>query len=88
MPVSLMEAMSAGLPCIASNLEGIAQLIPDDQYGTLIPSGDPELLARTIQKTVSAPEKCSRQGKAAARRIRDSFSLDASCEQYRLLFES
>ena len=88
MPVSLMEAMSAGLPCIASNLEGIAQLIPDDQYGTLIPSGDPELLAETIQKTVSAPEKCSRQGKAAARRSPYSFSLDTSCEQYRLLFES
>ena len=87
MPVSLMEAMSAGLPCVASDLEGIAQLIPDERYGTLIPSGDAELLADTIEKALSDPMKKAACGKAAAKRIRDSFSLDASCRQYEKLFE-
>ena len=82
MPVSLMEAMSAGLPCIASTLEGIVQLIPDEKYGTLIPTGDPDLLAETILKTVRDPEKTAAQGKAAAERIRSEFSLDASCRKY------
>ena len=58
MPVSLMEAMSAGLPCVASNLEGIAQLIPDETCGTLIPAGDSKLLADTLEKTLGDPEKC------------------------------
>lgn len=88
MPVSLMEAMSAGLPCIASNLEGIAQLIPDEQFGTLIPSGNPELLAKTIEKSLSDPKKAGEQGKAAAQRIRGFFSLNASCSQYEKLFQS
>ena len=88
MPVSLMEAMSAGLPCVASDLEGIAQLIPDERYGSLIPSGDAELLADTIEKALSDPIKKAACGKAAAKRIRDSFSLDASCRQYEKLFES
>ena len=86
MPVSLMEAMSAGLPCVASDLEGIAQLIPDDQYGTLIPAGDPEILAKTIMQALSDPKKSAEQGKAAAQRIRESFSLDASCQAYEELF--
>lgn len=86
MPVSLMEAMSAGVPCIASNLEGIAQLIPDERFGTLIPAGDPKLLAETIRKAAADCSKCGTQGKAAAQRIRESFSLDASCFAYMEVF--
>ncbi|MBQ6510213.1 MAG: glycosyltransferase [Flexilinea sp.] len=82
MPVSLMEAMSAGLPCIASDLEGIAQLIPDEAYGTLIPAGDPDLLAETLRKAIADPTGSASKGNAAAVRIREAFSLDASCRQY------
>ena len=87
MPVSLMEAMSAGLPCVASNLEGIAQLIPDETCGTLIPAGDSKLLADTLEKTLGDPQKCKEQGQAAAWRIREKFSLDASCARYEAVFE-
>ena len=86
MPVSLMEAMSAGLPCIASDLEGIAQLIPEPQYGTLIPAGDPQLLAETIREVLSAPQLRACQGRAAAERIRAQFSIEASCQNYETLF--
>ena len=86
MPVSLMEAMSAELPCVASDLEGIVQLIPDERYGTVIPAGDPALLADTLRKVLDDPEKAAAQGKAAAERIRESFSLDASCSSYEKLF--
>ncbi|MBQ6502606.1 MAG: glycosyltransferase [Flexilinea sp.] len=88
MPVSLMEAMSAGLPCVASDLEGIAQLIPDETYGTLIPAGDSELLAETLEKALSDPQQCAAQGQAAACRIRERFSLEASCARYEALFQS
>ena len=88
MPVSLMEAMSAGLPCIASELEGIAQLIPDERYGTLVAAGDPGLLADAIRRALADPERSAGQGKAAAVRIREGFSLEASCRQYEEAFYS
>lgn len=88
MPVSLMEAMSAGLPCIASDLEGIAQLIPSDEFGTLIPAGDPALLAETLKKTISNLKESKARSRSAARRIREIFSLDASCREYEKTFES
>lgn len=87
MPVSLMEAMSVGLPCIASNLEGIAQLIPDERYGTLISPGSPELLAETISQAAADRSGSAARGKAAAARIREHFSIDASCRQYERLME-
>ncbi|MBR6090535.1 MAG: glycosyltransferase [Anaerolineaceae bacterium] len=86
MPVSLMEAMSAGLCCAASDLEGIAQLIPDRQYGTLLSPGNPALLAETLTKIIKDPQTRDAQGKAAAVRIRGSFSLDASCRKYEDIF--
>ena len=49
---------------------------------------DAELLADTIEKALSDPIKKVSCGKAAAKRIRDSLSLDASCRQYEKLFES
>ena len=88
MPVSLMEAMSAGLPCIASDLEGIVQLMPEAQYGTLIPAGDPQLLAETIRKVLYDPQLCIEQGKAASHRIRSQFSIGASCQNYEALFNA
>lgn len=88
MPVSLMEAMSAGLPCIASDLEGIAQLIPDERFGILIPAGDSGLLAETIRKTLADPVSAAGKGQAAAERIRESFTLSASCRQYEEAFST
>lgn len=85
MPVSLMEAMSAGVPCVASDLEGIAQLIPDDRYGTLVPPGDPERLAAAIRRVLGDPSRAE-QGRAAEERIRENFSLDASCARYEETF--
>ena len=86
MPVSLMEAMSAGVPCIASNLEGIAQLIPEERFGKLIPSGDPELLAETIREFTADPARMAATGRNGQQRIRESFTIDASCKQYEDLF--
>lgn len=86
MPVSMMEAMSAGVPCIGSTLEGIMQLIPDEQYGTLITPGDPELLARTIVQVLEDPAGAEKAA-AAAQRIREMFSQESSCKQYEELFQ-
>lgn len=84
MPVSLMEAMSIGLPVVATCLEGIEQLIPDPRFGTLIPFGDvptlTETLIRTLENTAPNPD--------AQTRIIQDFSLDASCKQYERIMEN
>ena len=60
LPRALIEAMAAGLPCIATNVGGVPELLDEDW---LIPVGDPLALAKKIQWAVQAPENMEQQVK-------------------------
>ena len=47
-PVSLMEAMAAGLPVIASSISGIPELVVHEETGLLVPPENPEALVSAI----------------------------------------
>ena len=47
MPLVALEAMACGLPVIATNVGGISEILMED-YGKLVPSNQPELLAKAI----------------------------------------
>jgi len=64
-PVSLLEAMASGLPCIATSVGGIPEWIEDTKTGLLITPGSPEETAQAILKLASDPVLCSRMGSAA-----------------------
>lgn len=82
MPVSLMEAMSVGLPVIASDLEGVAEIVNRPNVGTLIPFGDSSLLANQIIERLAQTQQSEKQGRNGQKRILEDFSLDRSCTQY------
>ena len=88
MPVSLMEAMSAGLPVIASDLEGIAEVVNGADTGTLIPFGDSSLLAKKMVEMLDHPEQSEKQGSNGQKRIQKHFSLDRSCSKYEDIFSA
>jgi glycosyltransferase involved in cell wall biosynthesis len=54
-PVSLMEAMAAGVPVVSTPVGGIAELLEDGQAGVLVPSGDPVSLATAIGRLLDDP---------------------------------
>ena len=64
-PVSLLEAMSAGLPCIASAVGGIPEWIEDGENGYLIPSDDPGAFADRLLHLAADPALRARLGKKA-----------------------
>ena len=65
-PVSVLEAMSTGLPCIATQVGGVPEWIVDRENGLLIPPGDPEAVSRAIL-TLSGDPLLRRQLGASAR---------------------
>ena len=55
MPVAVMEAMAAGLPVAVTDVGGNAELVQEGVTGFLTPRGDPEALARSMDKLLRGP---------------------------------
>jgi glycogen synthase len=67
----LLEAMQAALPIVASRTGGIPDLIEDGVNGMLVPAGDPEALARAIDRLLADRDLARRLSKEAQQRAKD-----------------
>ena len=73
----LLEAMCAGLPCIATATGGTPEAIADGDNGLLVPPGRPQELADAMLGLMRAPELCRRLGARAAADARRHWSFEA-----------
>ncbi len=76
MPNALMEALTLGRPCIATNVGAVGELIKNEQTGLLIPPNDPESLAQAIIKLIPNEKYRYILGQAARDFMRKSFSWE------------
>ena len=83
---TVLEAMAAGLPVLASDVGGNRELIASDQTGVLFPSGDVAALAGELLRLLGSPDLRARLGAAAARRARTEFSMEAMLDRYASLY--
>jgi glycosyltransferase involved in cell wall biosynthesis len=74
LPLSILEAMAAGLPVVASNVGGVPELVVDGETGLLVPPGDPHALAAAIGRLLD--DETLRRQLGAAGRIRASEHFD------------
>jgi glycosyltransferase involved in cell wall biosynthesis len=86
-PVVLMEAMSAGVPVIASNLSGIPELVIDDTTGLLAPSGDAARLGTALMRLYSDPALRERVARQARFKIEEEFDLHRNAKQLAACFQ-
>ncbi len=71
--VVLLEAMSCGVPVVASRVGGIVDIIEDGESGLLVPPGEPQELARALERLARNSELAARLGAAGERRVRSAF---------------
>jgi glycosyltransferase involved in cell wall biosynthesis len=74
-PVVLMEAMAMEIPCVATWITGIPELIRNGTDGLLVPPADPEALSQALEKLMDDPALCARMGKSARERILERYDL-------------
>ena len=81
LPNVLLEAQSQALPCVATRVSAIPELIEDGVTGILASPGDPEALADAIGRLLRDPLLRCRLGAAGERRVRAEFSSVAGADR-------
>jgi glycosyltransferase involved in cell wall biosynthesis len=79
-PVSMLEAMAAGLPVVSTPVGGIPDVIEDGVEGYIVEPGDVEALADRLARLINDPERCRRMGQCAQDKVRP-FNWDVVLPQ-------
>jgi glycosyltransferase involved in cell wall biosynthesis len=82
MPNALLEAMSCGLPAIATDIAGNQELVVDGENGLLVPSEDVDALRDALRTLISQEHLRVEMGKAARQHILESYSWQATAQAY------
>lgn len=75
-PVSLIEAMAAGRPVVATRVGGVPDLVEDGLTGCLVPPDDAGALAAALLALLRDPERRRTLGQAARGRVCRAFTAD------------
>lgn len=81
-PLSVLEAMAAGLPILSTSVGGVPEIVSNEITGLLVPPGDVTAFAAGMKRMMSEPELAAQLGRAAAETARTHFSLEAMVERY------
>lgn len=88
MSVSLLEAMSAALPVVATDIPGNRDLVTDGRHGLLVPVENSEALSDAILRLLDDPPLGARLATAARDRVEQEFSVKRMADRHLELFES
>ncbi len=83
---SVIDAMLAEKPVVATAAGGIPDIVRDGVDGLLVPPRDPEALARGILRLVTRPDEARRLARSGKERAREEFGVDRMVERYLRLY--
>lgn len=87
LPMVILEAMSAKLAVVASDVGGVSEMVTDQQSGLIVPAGSSQLLADAIFLLLTNNELRVRLGKNAEATLKSKFDLINMCKQYNQLLD-
>jgi glycosyltransferase involved in cell wall biosynthesis len=86
LPMSLLEAMAAGCPVIASAVGGIPDLVQHGVNGLLVSAGEPSELARALKALLDDPELAARLGRHARATIAERYTPERVLERLEQIY--
>ena len=86
--LSIVEAMAAGKPVVATNVDAIPEVVSDGETGILVPPKDPNALANAIITLLEDPEKMRKMGQSGKKRAFDLFSAKRMTKDFEKLYLS
>jgi glycosyltransferase involved in cell wall biosynthesis len=83
---SLLEAMSIGIPCIATDISGNRDLIRHGKNGLLVLSEDPKSLADGVMYMLDNPDKARSMGEEAKKTVKENYAISTIADKYVQLY--
>jgi glycosyltransferase involved in cell wall biosynthesis len=87
LPLALLEAMAAKLPCVASRVDGTQDAIDDGTSGYLCPVNAVDVWVRTLEPLIASADLRVQIGAAARQRYEADFSIEAMAKRTIAVYE-
>jgi glycosyltransferase involved in cell wall biosynthesis len=81
LPYVLLEAMAAGLPIVATEVDGVREVITGGEEGLLVPPRNAQALAAAVLELAANGARRAQMGARGSRAVRERFSLEGMIEQ-------
>lgn len=88
MPFSILEAMAAARPVVATCVDGVPEVVVEGETGLLVPPRAPEKLAEAIALLLAHPERAGEMGRRGRERVRLHFSRERMVETIAHLYRA
>ena len=85
-PNALLEAMACGLPCVATRLETVEDVLDNGECGLMVEPEDKTSMIEAISAILRDPELARRLGSAARKSVCDRYGMDRMLEAYAELY--
>jgi len=76
MPNVVMEAMALGRPVVATDVNGVRELMVDGETGLIVPPRDPEAIAAAVNRLLDDPQLAREMGIRGRQRVEQHFTVD------------
>lgn len=86
LPLVLAEAGAAGLPTVATGVDGNVEIVSDGTTGLLVSPENPGDLADAAIALLKSPERSHEMGRRARERVRDRFDIDVAVRKVEDLY--
>jgi hypothetical protein len=85
-PLSILEAMMAGRPVLATDVGSIREAVADGTTGLVVPAGDTDSLRRSLERLAADPDERRRMGEAGRARAVELFTADRMARSFEQLY--
>jgi glycosyltransferase involved in cell wall biosynthesis len=87
-PFVLLEALAMGCPVVASQVNGVPELIENHKTGLLVPARDPRALSAAIREVLSDPTAASKMGAEGRTVVHERFTVDRMVANTTAIFDA